>query len=58
MWKENGKTHMSVTNDTLQLRKLVVNADGVTYTYDIPPGKGFPVWQGLEINFGEVTASL
>lgn len=40
VWKENGKTHMSVTNDTLQLRKLVVNADGVTYTYDIPPGKG------------------
>ncbi len=26
--------------------------------YDIPPGKGFPVWQGLVINFGEVTASL
>ena len=26
--------------------------------YDIPPGKGFPVWQGLEIDFGEVTATL
>ena len=40
VWKENGKTHMSVTNDTLQSRKLVVNVDGVTYEYDIPPSKG------------------
>ncbi|HAG14575.1 MAG TPA: protein kinase [Ruminococcus sp.] len=26
--------------------------------YEIPPGKGFPVWQGLEIRFGEVSATL
>ena len=26
--------------------------------YDIAPGKGFPVWQGLQIDFGEVQASL
>ena len=26
--------------------------------YDIAPGKGFPVWQGLQIDFGEVTATL
>jgi hypothetical protein len=26
--------------------------------YEIPPGKGFPIWQGLVIDFGEVTASL
>ena len=26
--------------------------------YDITPGKGFPVWQGLEIDFGEVKAQI
>ncbi|MCR4638533.1 protein kinase [Ruminococcus sp.] len=26
--------------------------------YDIAPGKGFPVWQGLEIDFGEVKAQI
>ncbi len=26
--------------------------------YEIPPGKGVPIWQGLSIDFGEVTASL
>ena len=26
--------------------------------YDIAPGKGFPVWQGQQIDFGEVTATL
>jgi DNA-binding helix-hairpin-helix protein with protein kinase domain len=26
--------------------------------YDIAPGKGFPVWQGLEIDFGKVQATL
>ena len=30
--------------------------DGVFY--DIAPGKGFPVWQGLEIDFGEVKAQI
>ena len=30
--------------------------DGVFY--DIAPGKGFPVWQGLEIDFGEVKAHI
>ena len=26
--------------------------------YDVMPGKGCPIWQGLEINFGTVTAKL
>jgi hypothetical protein len=26
--------------------------------YDIAPGKGFPIWQGLEIDFGGITASI
>ncbi len=26
--------------------------------YDVAPGKGCPIWQGLEINFGTVTAKL
>ena len=40
IWKENGKTHVSVTNDTLQERKLAVNADGVSYEYVIPASRG------------------
>lgn len=40
IWKENGYTHLSVTNDTLQERKLVVNADGVIYEYNIPASRG------------------
>ena len=40
IWKEDGKTHLSVTNDTLQERKLVVNADGVIYEYVIPASIG------------------
>ena len=30
--------------------------DGVFY--DIAPGKGFPVWHGLEIDFGEIKAQI
>ncbi|MBR6242647.1 MAG: protein kinase [Ruminococcus sp.] len=30
--------------------------DGVFY--DIAPGKGFPLWKGLEIDFGEVNAHI
>ncbi|MBR1864539.1 MAG: protein kinase [Ruminococcus sp.] len=30
--------------------------DGIFY--DIAPGKGFPIWQGLEIDFGEVKAQI
>ena len=30
--------------------------DGVFY--DIAPGKGFPVWQGLEIDFGQIKAQI
>ena len=26
--------------------------------YDISPGKGFPIWQGLEIDFGGITAQI
>jgi hypothetical protein len=26
--------------------------------YDIAPGKGFPIWQGLEIDFGEIKAQI
>lgn len=26
--------------------------------YDITPGKGFPIWQGLEIDFGEIRAGI
>lgn len=30
--------------------------DGVFY--DIAPGKGFPIWRGLEIDFGEIQAKI
>jgi DNA-binding helix-hairpin-helix protein with protein kinase domain len=30
--------------------------DGIFY--DITPGKGFPIWQGLEIDFGHVKAKI
>ena len=40
VWKANGKTHISVTNDTLQDRLLVVYADGVRYEYIIPASRG------------------
>ncbi len=30
--------------------------DGIFY--DIMPGKGFPIWSGLEIDFGDVTATI
>ncbi len=40
VWKGNGKTHLSVTNDTLQDRLLVVYADGVRYEFDIPASRG------------------
>ena len=40
VWKGNGKTHLSVTNDTLQERLLVVYADGVRYEYVIPASSG------------------
>ncbi len=26
--------------------------------YDIEPGKGFPIWKGLAIDFGSVTAEF
>ncbi|MBP3242644.1 MAG: protein kinase [Ruminococcus sp.] len=26
--------------------------------YDIAPGKGFPIWQGLQIDFGGITAEI
>ena len=40
VWKANGKTHLSVTNDTLQDRLLVVYADGVRSEYPIPASRG------------------
>ena len=40
VWKVNGKTHLSVTNDTLQDRLLVVYADGVRYDFTIPATRG------------------
>lgn len=36
VWKERGETHISVTNDTNQERKLAVYADGEIYEYVIP----------------------
>ena len=30
--------------------------DGIFH--DIDPGKGFPIWEGLEIDFGEVKAKM
>lgn len=36
VWKENGKTHFSVTNDTDIERELVIYADGKQYYYRIP----------------------
>ena len=40
VWKGNGKTHLSVTNDTLQDRLLVVYADGEYYEFTIPASRG------------------
>ena len=40
VWKENGKTHLSVTNDTLRDRLLIVFADGVEYGFVIPATRG------------------
>ncbi|MDE6776204.1 MAG: protein kinase [Ruminococcus sp.] len=39
-----------------QKRWKVKMPDGIFY--DIAPGKGFPIWKGLEINFGEVQAKF
>lgn len=36
VWKENGATHLSVTNDTNQERTLVVYTDKARYEYSIP----------------------
>lgn len=36
VWKEKGKTHLSVSNDTNQERNLVVYADGTVYEYVVP----------------------
>lgn len=36
VWKEDGKTHLSVTNDTNQERRLVVYTEQDVYTYTIP----------------------
>ena len=36
VWKENGETHLSVTNDTNQERTLLVYTDQDEYTYTIP----------------------
>ncbi len=40
VWKANGKTHLSVTNDTLQDRLLIVYADGQQYEFAIPASRG------------------
>ncbi len=36
VWKENGSTHFSVTNDTNQERKLTIYTDDGEYEYTIP----------------------
>jgi len=36
VWKADGKTHFSVTNDTKQERKLVIETDKGIYQYTIP----------------------
>ncbi len=36
VWKENGQTHFSVTNDTNQERTLLIYTDVGIYTYTIP----------------------
>ena len=40
VWKQDGTTHLSVTNDTLQDRLLVVYADGEKYEFTIPASRG------------------
>jgi hypothetical protein len=40
VWKGNGKTHLSVTNDTLQDRLLVVYADDTRYEFIVPASRG------------------
>lgn len=37
VWKEGKKTHISVTNDTNQKRKLMVYTDKGTFSYEIAP---------------------
>lgn len=36
VWKKNGETHLSVTNDTNQERRLIVFTDDGTFEYVIP----------------------
>lgn len=36
VWKENGKTHFSVSNDTNQKRKLIIYTNKGEFTFDIP----------------------
>ena len=36
VWKQNGETHCSVSNDTSRDRELTIYADGNIYTYVIP----------------------
>ncbi len=48
VWKENGKTFFSVTNDTNVEREFKVFADGREYSFQIP---ACPVGQSLYENF-------
>ena len=53
VWKENGKTHFSVTNDTNQERKLVIITNAGEYEYSIPACK-----TGSEITSEDVYSDM
>lgn len=46
---------LGIKNCSQKLWKVKM-PDGIFY--DITPGKGFPIWKGLEIDFGEVQAKF
>ncbi|MBO7150131.1 MAG: leucine-rich repeat domain-containing protein, partial [Clostridia bacterium] len=47
VWKENGQTHFSVTNDTNEVRQFTVMTDKGTYTFEV---NACPLFADLELN--------
>ncbi len=47
VWKDNGGTHFSVTNDTKQERKLLIYTDAGTFEYTIPACYTSDAFEGL-----------
>ncbi|MBP3266878.1 MAG: protein kinase, partial [Ruminococcus sp.] len=46
---------LGIRNDSTMTWRVKMPDNNI---YDIGPGKGFPIWAGLEIDFGHVKASI